>query len=528
MKNVRKTIGLALILVMLFTAIMGIMNKSYASEKLNGIVKGKDATEYQFNKHDILVWATEVGVGHLSYETTKGEFPFVTVKVSKDDFEGDDPSFVELTYDAACDNAMNASDAACISMMRGNGDDSFRIVDRLAEKFSIDKNEITLNIYIELRDINKKLVYTIKGNELQQSEEEVNNIINEIYEYDKKCTTSAEYDYLNDAYTCRLSSDTKWDEEYQACLEMNDGNEIDAKYTMNDKYDYTIIEATATLPNGTDYCLVIGNNDEWKMNWLLAKKNLFIGTEPEAEFSTTLDYEAIANKEVIKTATSEKENPFLPPYFDDDNNKKDADAKAYIRSATDEGIASTNGVAVNPDGTPNSQGWYYPDTTNTKVIAKDYPFDSYDNTTYNGMVTEKVAIVGTEGGTSEEVPNIKWTFRRKIKETTTGTDGSTTVTITYNLPVDESSIPDGWKPIYDEDGKTIHKITRTFKPSETYDKDVTVKQNGTDATNTTHVTVAPKVLSKTGESIVAILAIAVLAVFATRMYFKNKNLKKIK
>ena len=113
------------------------------------------------------------------------------------------------------------------------------------------------------------------------------------------------------------------------------------------------------------------------------------------------------------------------------------------------------------------------------------------------MVKETVKLTGAEGGEDTQEPSIKWTFRRVLVEEKENEDESVTVTITYNLPVDEDSIPDDWSPVYDEDGKTIHKIQKTIKKGEDYEKDVTVKQNGTDSTVTTPV---KKVWPKDGDT----------------------------
>ena len=194
---------------------------------------------------------------------------------------------------------------------------------------------------------------------------------------------------------------------------------------------------------------------------------------------------------------------------------------AKITSKTDENIAYINDVALNADGTPNSEKWFYPDVNDKKVIARVYPFDEYDNTTYNGYVPRvQVKLTGDKNGVSYQTPSIEWTFRRKVITETENPDGSVTVVIEYNLPVDKSSIPSDWEPIYDEDGATIHKIKRTIKKGEDYDKDVTVKRNGSDDKVTTHVTKKwnLKKIPQAGEPafVVAIGAIIVIAVVITR------------
>lgn len=232
--------------------------------------------------------------------------------------------------------------------------------------------------------------------------------------------------------------------------------------------------------------------------------------EEKPNFATSLDYESIEGTEVKKKATSAEENPFLPYYTDNDNNKKDTDAIAYIRSKTDEKIVSVDGVELKTDGRENEKGWYYPDITNQKVVAKKYLFDTYNNKNDNGKVNEKVEVVGENGGKSQENPNIEWTFRRKIKEEEAKSDGSKVITITFNLPIDESRVEEGWSTIRDDDG-AVRKITRTFENNEGYDKEVPTYQNGTGKEVKTPVKLTAPVISKTGETTFLIVSLIVIA-----------------
>lgn len=276
---------------------------------------------------------------------------------------------------------------------------------------------------------------------------------------------------------------------------------------------YTTIKAVTK--DGAEYQMVVGTDD-----------NFYMYQTKEAtkkDFSTTLDY------------TSEEKGKmdgktYLPPYYEDEDKdaKKDLDATAIIKSTTKEEIVKTNGVDMKEDGKPNSEGWYYPDTNDKTTIAKVYPFDTYNNPTDNGAVKETVKLTGKDGGEDSQEPNIRWTLRRINIDKEKNKDGSITVTITYNLPIDEKSIPEGWAPIKDSDGG-IRKITRTFKPEDgDYDKDVTVKRNGPiDEKVTTPVKVTweklPKVIPQAGVfSAVAIVAIAGLGVIAFTRYRKLK------
>ena len=281
------------------------------------------------------------------------------------------------------------------------------------------------------------------------------------------------------------------------------------------------VQAIATTSDKIiTYDLTLGNNQ----NWYLVPNNIvdIEKDEPVSDFATTMEYTAVdENGKKVEAKELKKEtDPFLAPYYEneDKNAKKDTDVIVTIKSKTEEEIVETNGVAIRNDGKANSEGWYYPDLKDKTVIAKKYLFDDYDNTTDNGKVSETVKLTGSKGGEDTQKPSIKWTFRRIDITETENKDGSITVAITYNLPVDEDSIPADWTPVYDEDGKTIHKIQRVIKKGEDYDKDVTVKQNGTDATVTTHVkhiwpktgkSEAPNLGPQAGESL--IIAFAVIA-----------------
>lgn len=288
-------------------------------------------------------------------------------------------------------------------------------------------------------------------------------------------------------------------------LSLNNKKITEQNSLLSDTTNYKITVTAETKNNGK-YYLVLG------------KDNVFY-LITDSKFDTTMKYDD--TKDTGKT--------YKPEYTENDINKKDLDVTVTIKSETDEAIASTNGVALTDDKKPNSEGWYYPDTKDKTVIAKVYKFDEYDNTTANGKVNETVKLVGVNGGEDTQKPSIEWTFRRKNVDETENSDGSVTIVITYNLPVDEKSVPSDWEVIYDKDGKTVHKITKTIKKGEDYDKDVTVKQNGTDAKVTTHVkktwkkdkTQAKDLGPQAGAfSVVLIAVIAGIAVFAVTRYRK--------
>lgn len=277
------------------------------------------------------------------------------------------------------------------------------------------------------------------------------------------------------------------------------------------------VRVKATTKDGVVYRLAIGNDNKF---YLIGPDK----EQTESEFKTTLDY---ASEEKGKMDG----DTYLPPYYanEEKNAKKDLDATAFIRSVTREAIVETNGVALTADGKANSEGWYYPETADKSVIAKVYPFEKYDNTEFNGAVKETVKLVGAEGGEDTQKPSIRWTFRLINKDTKENADGSVTVTLTYNLPVDKDSIPEGWSPVYDKDGKTIHSITKTIKKGEDYDKDVTVKRNGEiDEKVTTHVKQVWEKLSPTlpqtgAFSVVLVVLVAGIAGFAITRFRKFRK-----
>ena len=271
----------------------------------------------------------------------------------------------------------------------------------------------------------------------------------------------------------------------------------------------------------------------WVPDWLI-----------DEEFHTKLEYTQNIDGKDRKGTDFDKDGTFLAKYNDDNNDKTDPDVRALVKSQTLEKIVKANGTDVKKDFTRTTDGWYYSDKDDLTIIGKDYKFADYDNTTYNGIVpTEKVKATGELGIETEETVSIKWTFRIKKIDKVENKDGSTTVTIEYNLPVDPTSIPEGWSPIYDKDGKTVHKITKTIAKGEDYDKDVTVKQNGTGIEKTTHITVkakkeetkkeepkkddstAKKVIPQTGGKMILAFAVLASIVVLIITYRKNKKIK---
>jgi Zn-dependent metalloprotease len=119
-----------------------------------------------------------------------------------------------------------------------------------------------------------------------------------------------------------------------------------------------------------------------------------------------------------------------------------------------------------------------------------------------------------------------------IVDANTGAVLQANTTVYTNIP-DVSYILANYMDVYDADGKTIHKITKTIKKGEDYDKDVIVKQEGTDATVTTPVkkvwektekteNLPDKIIQAGATSFIIVIAIIGTAVFAISRYRKIK------
>ena len=335
--------------------------------------------------------------------------------------------------------------------------------------------------------------------------------------------------------------------QYDAITKLASNNakaQVKAKengYDNAKNHNFYYVSATASTNDGQEYKMVVvyaeGKNaenmgtKEEKYNFCLARPQDIGDDEPTGEFDTKLDYESEVKGKMDK-------DTYLALYYENEDKdaKKDLDVTAIITSITEEIIVKTNDVELtdsNIKNNPNSEGWYYLDINNKKVIAKDYAFDKYNNPKDNGAVRETVKLTGVDGGEDTQEPSIRWTLRRINYEQKKNDDGSITVTITYNLPIDEKSIPEGWEAIVDKDGG-IRKITRTFKEKDgDYTKDVTVKRNGPiDEKVTTAVEVkwdntkAKDVIPQTGIFTAAGVAVAGgVTAFSINRYRKVKKSK---
>ena len=449
-----------------------------------GLLYGKTSDVFEFNSTEFL----EI----YSINSTSQEI----VAFKKDRVNKDDQSLIPIYYFDNEGNSNNTvwrdkniySDDATIIVSIGalnEVEHSYQmdIIKSLAKELNIDENDITLYVNVKT---------PVVPNYYETSKS---------YEINSKTGVTAQIRQLAG--------------EFKA-VNLRSFN------TEDEKYSQQIVTATAKTSSGAEYGMVLGTDDNF---YLIRKMGPPTPPVDDKVFETDLTYRSVSNKKEVEGKVVN--GVYYPPYYEneDKNAKKDADAYGIITSTKNVDIVKTNDVELKADGSANSQGWYYPDVTNKKVIEKEYKFDTYNNPKDNGAVKETVKLTGANDLTSEETPNIRWTLRRIDYNEKTNDDKSVTVTITYNLPIDKNSIPDGWEAIVDKDGG-IRKITRTFKPGEDYDKNVTVKQNGDPKVEvTTPVKIkwhlADKIIPQTGAfTVVITLIVAGSAVFAYTRYRK--------
>lgn len=233
------------------------------------------------------------------------------------------------------------------------------------------------------------------------------------------------------------------------------------------------VTATTTKNNAT-YRMAIATDD----NWYMIKED---DSEDDLEFETELTYSAkVGTVDVGYTM----DNGTCLPKYDKNNAKKDADVTAIISSKNDLPILTVDGEAVGADiNHANADGWYYTTADSKKEIAKLYKFADYDNLEDNGTVVYdatkstnnyrgKVKVVlGTVVAQDEELESteyvsIQWPFRiiedvqdpKEITEDTT----KVTRTVTTNLPIDKTKLPDGWAFTDTELGKSQHQVYKVY------------------------------------------------------------------
>ena len=565
MKKLKKCTSIVLIITMLLSFCTALFNTAYADTTVTkpgcSVVLYTDATRFDFNPKDTLVWAAYVGT-HAVEGANSDHWPFKPTAITEEGLNS--KKFVPLDYYKSTSNEwLNAEDASDILRSVFRGVDSFGVKKSMASHLGVSEDDVDVTVISYFPYDQKGVTFEHVG-QYSKSLSEQRRVIKEILDYCKKCATNGSFESRFDGHsnyedmtTSVADFDTRLQDEitrvtndedeeipaeYTTEQEQNDYIEREAWINMISKYPYYTFRLDASVTGYGVYSLVLAGQGDYANKWFMERVSDVPDINPDdpnndipddaTKFSTEMEYISIIENEVVAGKMATDGVTYLPPYYENDIDKKDADVTVKIKSKTTETIVATNSVALTSDNVktnPNSEGWYYPDVNDKKVIAKDYPFDKYDNTTYNGYIQETVSLTGGKGNTSSQTPTIKWTFRRKNIDRKEYTDGSTTVVITYNLPIDTTKIPEGWTAIYDEDGKTSHKISRTFPAGENYDKDVPVKQNGFDETVITHVTVkSPTVIAKAGQSMAIAGVILAVVVVALNRYFKFNKMKRIK
>lgn len=316
--------------------------------------------------------------------------------------------------------------------------------------------------------------------------------------------------------------------------------DVGSKMTPVEQFYYNLgINDAAVLwklnVNDKSFYMVYGyektNSGKYNCNVYLVTDKTLDPVPDDNKFETELNYEAFIGTKDVGGKT--EDGTFMPSY-DETNIKEDADVTATISSKNKEEIVKVNDKEVT-DTPSKDQPWYYPNPEDKTKVAKQYPFDTYDNSTDNGMVSEKVTLTSSDDKTSEQNVSIKWPFRIIDKtydpETPTDDTKEVTVTIETNLPMDPDKVPEGWTIVPDTDN---HKISKKYKKGDKVDEDVTVYQNKTGNSDKTHVkytwpgeqtdkSVSNKALSQTGEKVSFALIIAVIAIVAAIVINKKKN-----
>lgn len=540
MKKLKKFIAMILATIMVLFSFTAVLNKSEAWITNNGVdidlikehippIYGQQMDKYQFNPIEILeIYALNVEGenANFKYAVPANQEGLIPVKA----WEYDENNKLVIESDHWEDGRLDAVDSSVI-------------LGKLASASALVKGE---KMTIEQR--NKSFqdgVLDFSGSLVDNKKVDIDDIddivtyVTVIYPKVEGVTSGSE-SYIINTKTGITEEIVKKSEKYdeynreiartmarQELIENGKTEEDITKEEFEKKVDDYMdsciqqsIQVEVVAPDKSHYKLVCGTD----YNFYLEKTYQEPEKVPHTEFATDLSYTAVTEQnEKIDGKMDSDGKTFLPPYYDNDNSKKDTDAIATIKSKTEEDIIKVDGVDMKADGSANSEGWYYADVNNKKEISKRYAFDTYNNITYNGIINQIVKVEGALGGTDSQTIQIKWTFRRTKKETTENKDGSIKVTITYNLPIDTTKIPEGWEPIYDDAEKTTcHRITKTIKKGENYEKDVTVYQNGTGVPNTTHV-VKIWSIPQAGESIV--LIVAIIAVGAV-LVITHKKIKR--
>lgn len=522
-----KFVSLIILISMLFSVVI-------MPHKSNATVDASKITAGNFNMYYLAYMIATSGAGTMSSDVYNKELErhFVNIEDLKKDGE------TVIKYNSATwnssDDILNSTDMTVVShyteMIRlgKNSENEWNemkeILKNNATELGISGDISDMKLSMEVIGNTNKVSYYVSDNGSEAPKTELSVMLNDIVK--------------------KLGGTVK---------ELPDKIVIDGKTynpswgtSTNDmaKFYYNLANcAKSTLisyeVNGKKVYLVAGYENDKTADGVY-KTNLYLVTDKNLDpvpdtntFDTDLSYKAyIGSTDVGGT----DDNGTYKPNYDKNNIKEDADVTAIIKSKTDEDIIKVNGkdVAEDESKATAENPWYYTSKDSKKEVAKKYLFDTYDNSTDNGMVNEKATITGSNNGTSEENISIKWPFR--IIDVTydppTPTDTTTEVTITIetNLPMDPDKVPDGWTMVPETDN---HKIKRTYKKGETIDTDVTIKQNGADDTDKTHIkytwpgdgdnTTSNTKLAQTGEGLNVLLGVIGIVIVVAIVVRKKRN-----
>ena len=417
---------------------------------------GKTSNCFEFNASNLLSIYAQISTGnsaeveHRCDISGKSETEAIPIR-------GVDSKVGDSVWD---DGRINASDASLLLSL-GVGMHTYN------EGFKRDMNDIKTSISSKLEGISNediKVHITLTYPEIKEEELQIEKVTYEIIDTE---TPVSEVEKIDKQF-----------EEYNKLV-----NEKFQMYGVQE-----ILTLKAILKDGTEYSMTIPKTEN---NWYMVKtKGPQIIVQPEEEFETDLDYSA--KVENVNVGGTINKDGVYEPNYDKNNPKKDADVTATVKSTTNLDIIKVNGIALKEDGTPNDLGWYYADVNNKKEISKVYPFDTYNNTEYNGMIAERITVESssTEKLTSDEVVSIKWPFRiiEDVQNPETVTEGTTSVirTVTTNLPIDKTKLPEGWNFTDDNEGKTQHRVYKEYKLTSGHvdEKPILTANGRTDTVNT--------------------------------------------
>lgn len=522
MKNTKKIMAIFIVAIMLLCSFIGIVNAAennetfFTEENIKTIIEAKDMTSTKFSPQFLLtVYCSDsvMGVPALSNILVED---FAEKDLNKE-------GIIRLTFEdeKGTNGDIDSDDAGFILQIAHNtyklDEDTYHInalKQDIMKKYNIKSDDIEIVSTIEVPDTIFEI--TREHFEVDLDDVKIFGGKSNSIEVSSKTTTEAQMNQI-------------WEDMKSFVYSFEEKNENE---TPENKYFVLSTKVKANIGNDViTYTLTLGKDQDW---YLVPDK-----MQEDKEFSTEISYLALIDgKDVGQNTKYKEENKIASsvfcPGFDEKQPAKDADVTVTIKSKTDLPILQTNGVPVKEDGKANSEGWYYVDVNNKKVVAKVYKFEDYKNLKDNGKVTENVILASENDLSDEQKVAITWPFRIiDVKYDPTEITEKTekvTVTITTNLPIDKEKLPDGWKFTTDDEGTEQRRVSKVYekKDGKNIDEIVTLKQNGTDVTASTPVEIAwkeklsPK-MPQTGGTLTVAAAIVILTICSVVAFKKYKK-----